>query len=154
MIRFSSVQRFHLEKGDLLVQNMALNNAYSERVILNPRIKPTHYSLELSPDLDAFTFSCSEQIKLTISEANLTAISLHSKEISIDEASLSSSNGGAWNLENISYNLKLTTVTLSFDKALPVGDVVLSIKYRGLLNGDMVWSFSSLNPSYYPYLPT
>ena len=117
---------------------MALNNAYSERVILNPRIKPTHYSLELSPDLEAFTFSCNEQIKLTISEANLTTISLHSKEISIDEASLSCVNGGAWSLESISYNLKLTTVTLSFDKPLPVGDAVLSIKYRGILNGDMV----------------
>ena len=119
---------------------MALNNAYSERVILNPRVKPTHYSLELSPDLDAFTFSCSEHIKLTISEANLTTISLHSKEISIDEASLSCNDGGSWTLENISYNLKLTTVTLSFDKPLPVGDVVLSIKYRGILIGDMVRS--------------
>lgn len=117
---------------------MALNNAYSERVILNPRVKPTHYSLELSPDLEAFTFSCNEQIKLTISEANLTTISLHSKEISIDEASLSCNDGGTWSLESISYNLKLTTVTLSFDKPLPVGVALLSIKYRGILNGDMV----------------
>ena len=119
---------------------MALNSAIRERVILNPRVKPTHYSLELSPDLEAFTFSCNEQIKLTISEANLTTISLHSKEISIDEASLTSNDGSSWSLENISYNLKLTTVTLSFDKPLPVGDSVLSIKYRGILNGDMVRS--------------
>ena len=117
----------------------------SDRVILNPRVQPTHYSLQLEPDLDALTFTCKEEIHLTISDTTaLTSVVLHSKEIHLEDASLRfASSGETAVLEGVAYNLKATTVTLSFDKALPVGDAVLSISYRGILNADMAGFYRS-----------
>ena len=123
---------------------MMTSNGHSERVVLNPRIQPTHYDLELCPDLDGLTFTCNESIKLAISEANLTSITLHSKEIHIDEASLKcSTSEESFVVESISYNRKMTTVTLTFGTAFPTGEAVLSIKYQGILNGDMAGFYRS-----------
>ena len=38
----------------------------SERVVLPTQLYPSHYNLELTPDLNALTFSCSEEIFVTV----------------------------------------------------------------------------------------
>ena len=115
-----------------------------DRVILNPKVKPTHYVLELEPDLEALSFTCREDVHLTVSEAGLSAVVLHSKEIAVEDASLRFvASGETASLEGVAYALKATTVTLTFDKPMPVGDVVLSISYRGILNSDMAGFYRS-----------
>lgn len=108
------------------------------RVILPQVVYPQHYALEISPDLDALTFSCNLSITVTVA-SKTNAVTLHSKEIVIESATFNGSNA----LAEINYNIKDTTVTLIFDQAFPVGEGVLSIKYKGILNGDMAGFYKS-----------
>jgi aminopeptidase N len=142
-LRPSWVSLLPVEPTEKHLRITMASNGHNERVVLNPKIKPTHYDLELCPDLDAFTFTCNESIKLTISEANLASITLHSKEIHIEEASLKCGSAEALVVESISYNRKATTVTLTFGAAFPTGEAVLSIKYLGILNSDMAGFYRS-----------
>ena len=111
----------------------------SDRVVLSPLVVPTHYSLELSPDFVTLEFGCNEEISLTIKEDNISEIILHSKEINVLEVSYKSLSPDVSivnpSIVSISYNLKLNTVTMTFDAAFPVGEAILSIKFKGILNG-------------------
>ena len=60
---------------------MSLGNY--EKVMLSSAIVPSHYDLELTPDLDECNFSCNESITFSIKESNIRAITLHSKEIQV-----------------------------------------------------------------------
>ena len=51
----------------------------SNRVLLPAGVKPIVYHLELTPDLDNFTFKGFLQIELLVSSNNLNSIVLHSK---------------------------------------------------------------------------
>ena len=64
-------------------------------------------------------------------------VQLHSKEIVVEEASFKSANGEIATLVEIGYNLKMTVLTLVFDKNVSLGKGSLSIKAKGILNGDM-----------------
>ena len=109
----------------------------ADRVVLSPLIVPTHYSLVLSPDFVALEFGCDEEITLTVAEASITDITLHSKEINVLDVVFKSADVTAVNpsIVSISYNLKLKTATFSFDGPLPVGEAKLSIQFKGILNG-------------------
>ena len=111
----------------------------SDRVVLSPLITPTHYSLELSPDFTTLEFGCNEDITLTVKADSITSITLHSKEINVLEVSFKSLSPDATIVNpaivSISYNLKANTVTFEFDGSLPVGEAILSIKFKGILNG-------------------
>lgn len=111
----------------------------ADRVVLSPSIIPTHYSLVLSPDFVALQFDCDEEITLSITEASITDITLHSKEINVLDVVFKSLSADATvvnpSIVSISYNLKLKTATFSFDGPLPVGEAKLSIQFKGILNG-------------------
>jgi aminopeptidase 2 len=111
----------------------------SDRVVLSPAIIPTHYSLELSPDFVSLEFGCDEEITLSITESKILEITLHSKEINVIDATFKSLSLDTSvvnpSIVCISYNLKLKTVTFVFDAELPVGESILSIKFKGILNG-------------------
>ena len=117
----------------------------SERVLLPSAVKPVHYKLELFPDLVTFEYDSNEEISVVVGEQGVKEVSLHSKEIHVQEVSFKSSIEGAESpkLESISYNLKLHTVTFAFDGILPVGEGVLSIKFKGILNTDMAGFYRS-----------
>mmetsp|Transcript_12349 Transcript_12349/g.11966 ORF Transcript_12349/g.11966 Transcript_12349/m.11966 type:complete len:881 (-) Transcript_12349:131-2773(-) len=116
----------------------------TDRVTLSKAIEPTHYSLELSPDFTTLEFGCLENINITVKESGISEITLHSKEINVLEV-LFKNAGSEKNptLESISYNMKLTTVTFIFDGELPVGEAVLTCKFKGILNGDMSGFYKS-----------
>ena len=116
----------------------------TERVTLPTDVVPTHYSLELTPNLEALDFMCDEVVQVDVTKAGVTTISMHSKEIFIESASFKSCNGLiSPSLVEINYNLQLTTVTLSFDGALPEGEGELTLRFRGILNGDMCGFYKS-----------
>lgn len=111
----------------------------SDRVLLSRDIVPTHYSLELSPDFVSLEFGCDEEITLSIKAEKITEITLHSKEINVLDVTFRSLSDDVTIVNpaivSISYNLKLKTATFVFDHSLPVGEAVLSIKFKGILNG-------------------
>jgi aminopeptidase 2 len=114
----------------------------SERVVLPEGVTPTHYDLDLRPDLEQLEYYCDEKITLTVSKAGLTSVSMHFKEIYVESASYASAAGESKCVE-ISYNTLSTVVKLTFDAALPLGEGCLSIKFRGILNGDMCGFYKS-----------
>jgi aminopeptidase N len=115
----------------------------SDRVLLPPAVTPVHYSLVLSPDLVALTFGCEEEVNVNVTEAT-KVVKLHSKEISIISASfLGKSTTEELVVEQISYHLKETTVSLFFPESLPLGEGTLKISFTGILNGDMAGFYKS-----------
>lgn len=107
------------------------------RVVLPCSIKPTHYELVLSPNLETLLFSCSEKVIIDVITATNT-ITMHSKEIEVVSATLDGQNA------TMEYDVKATTVTFTFPALLTVGaNQVLAIEYNGILNGDMAGFYKS-----------
>jgi len=110
-------------------------------------VYPSHYSLELSPDLEKLEFYCDEVIDVEVRTEGVSEITLHSKEIFIEKVTFKSSSllleATNPTIAEINYNVKYNTVRLVFDGALPVGTGKLSIRYRGILNGDMAGFYKS-----------
>lgn len=77
----------------------------NDRVTLPNAVVPSHYALELHPDLDAskLDFLCTLQINCEVVES-VQEITLHSKEISISSASFTPSSG---NGEYLFFNFSL-----------------------------------------------
>lgn len=116
----------------------------SERVVLPVDVLPTHYSLELTPDLENLDFHCDEEINVNITKEGVSSVTLHSKEIFIESASFkSNSNAANPSVVEINYNTQYTTVTLVFDGPLAAGEGKLFISFRGILNGDMCGFYKS-----------
>ena len=105
-------------------------------VVLPTQLRPTHYKLELTPDLNTLTFNCVEEIAVDVTEV-ATEVTLHSKEIFITSAMFHGESGLQVEVTEIAYNLKLTTVRLGFASPVPLGSGKLVIAYNGILNGDM-----------------
>ena len=117
----------------------------SERVTLPLDVVPSHYSLELQPDLDKLDFNCDEEIVVTVTKEGISEVSLHSKEIFIESASFKSDVTGAVDptVVEINYNTKYHIVKFVFDGALPTGNGKLVLRFRGILNGDMAGFYKS-----------
>ena len=49
-----------------------------DRVILPQLVYPEHYALEITPDLEAFTFECNESITVRVN-APTNSVTLHAK---------------------------------------------------------------------------
>lgn len=115
--------------------------ASPDKVLLPQDAIPTAYSLELSPDLVGLTYHCKETITLQVVRS-VDKMVLHSKEISVVSASFAGA-GEKLACVGISYDLTLHTVTLTFDKPMPLGEGILSLSFNGILNGDMAGFYKS-----------
>ena len=116
------------------------------RVTLPLDVTPTHYALELTPNLEKLDFYCNEEVTVTVVTEGTTEVSMHSKEIFIETVSFKSTMPGgpaSPAVVEISYNTKYNTVKFTFDGPLPVGSGVISLRYRGILNGDMCGFYKS-----------
>ena len=49
----------------------------------------------------------------------------------------------AISMSEITYNVKHNTVKITFDTNVQIGEGVLTIKYKGILNGDMAGFYKS-----------
>lgn len=67
----------------------------AERVILPNSVVPTHYALELHPDLDPSKLEFLSNLQISVNVVNsVSEVTLHSKEITISSVSFSSNAAG------------------------------------------------------------
>lgn len=116
----------------------------TDRVTLPVDVLPTHYALELTPDLDQLEFFCNEEIHVNVTKEGVTSVTLHAKEIFVETATFKSASADANPaVVEINYNVQYNTVTFVFDGALAKGEGKLLIRFRGILNGDMCGFYKS-----------
>ncbi len=102
-----------------------------QSVRLSKNVIPKSYHIELKPDLENFTFSGIETIKLSVLKPT-KIITLHSKEIEIITADI-----GKVFATKIIYNDKAQTASLIFPKTIPKSKVELTLVFKGILNDKM-----------------
>ncbi|MFA5999683.1 MAG: M1 family metallopeptidase [Candidatus Paceibacterota bacterium] len=102
----------------------------NKSVRLTKNVIPKTYHIELKPDLENFTFSGIETIKLSIRKPT-KVITLHSKEIEIDTVRIGDAFG------KISYNSRAQTASFTFLKTIPKGETKLVLVFKGILNDKM-----------------
>jgi len=98
-------------------------------------VLPSKYRIQLKPDFDNFTFSGVESISIGITQ-NIKSITLHSKDIDIETASLESSRFKVF-ADKISYDVKADTTTFHFKNGIKSGKYKLNIVFQGILNDKM-----------------
>lgn len=97
-------------------------------------IDPKHYKLTIQPDLKMFVFTGEEEILLDVKSQTKT-ITLHADELDVTKAIFNSSLEG-----EITHDETSETVTITFAKALPIGEGTLRLVFTGIHN-DMLKGF-------------
>ena len=90
-------------------------------------VHPLHYTLHLTPDLKAATFTGSETIDVTLDHPS-TTITLNAIELKI------ASVKAAGQTAAVSYDEGKEQATFTFATALPAGRTTLAIEFTGILN--------------------
>ena len=98
---------------------------------LPTNVRPEHYTLHLTPDLDKATFSGEETIDVTLAQA-ADSITLNAAEIQFQ--SVTANNGKRDMKADVSLDEGKQQATFSFPGTLPAGPVKLKIAYTGILN--------------------
>jgi aminopeptidase N len=98
---------------------------------LPTNVRPEHYSLHLTPDLDKATFAGEETIDVTLAQA-ADSITLNAAEIQFQSVT---ANAGKRDMKaDVSLDEGKQQATFSFPGTLPAGPVKLKIVYTGILN--------------------
>src|SRR5580658_7430102 len=92
-------------------------------------VRPEHYSLTLTPDLKAATFSGVETIDVTLSEPS-DHITLNAAEI--DFQSVTVTANGKQQTAAVTLDKEKEQATFTFPEKLPAGKAILSIAYTGI----------------------
>jgi aminopeptidase N len=90
-------------------------------------VHPDHYSLALTPDLTAATFTGVETIDLTLDHPS-TTVTLNAAEIKFLSVTAGSQTA------QVSLDPSKEQATFTFAQPLPAGKVTLAIQYSGILN--------------------
>ena len=94
-------------------------------------VHPQHYSLALSPDLKAATFTATETISLTLDQTSST-IMLNAAEIKF--LSVKAVMGDISFVAKVSLDEQKEQATFTFPRPLHSGPIMLEISYTGILN--------------------
>jgi len=97
-------------------------------------VLPEHYTLTLTPDLKATTFSGVESIDVTIAEP-AGAITLNAAEIAFQSVSVTAN--GKQQTASVTLNNSKEQATFTFPEKLAAGKATLSIAYTGILNNQL-----------------
>jgi hypothetical protein len=116
---------------------LAVNPAHAER--LSGTVRPDHYTLTLTPDLTAATFSGVETIDVTLAEPSKT-ITLNSAEIDFKTVTVSA--GGKQQTGAVSLDKDKEQATLTFPDAVPAGKATLSSLNRPMRDAPFLLSTS------------
>jgi puromycin-sensitive aminopeptidase len=101
---------------------------------------PRRYELRLEPDLEAFTFAGEAAIQLDVI-ATSDEIVLNALEIEIDHAVLTDADGAT--VGAVSYDEAMQRATITFDRDMTEGQAELNLKFRGVLNDQLVGFYRS-----------
>jgi aminopeptidase N len=97
-------------------------------------VRPQHYSLKLTPDLKAATFTGSEVIDVTLAEPSssitLNAHDLTFKSVKIEAAGKTQTASGSLDKEK-------EQATFTVPQKIPAGKARISVEYSGILNGEL-----------------
>ena len=95
---------------------------------------PTHYTLKLTPDLKAATFSGEEAIDVNIQQPT-RSIALNA--IEIDFQSVTIDSNGSQQTGTVSLDAAKQQATFTFPDAVPAGNATIEIRYTGILNNEL-----------------
>jgi aminopeptidase N len=95
---------------------------------------PEHYTLALTPDLKAASFTGDETIDVLLAAPSKT-ITLNAAEITFDSVTAQSKAGTQ--TAQVSEDKDKQQATFSFPQELPAGRTMLHIRYAGILNGQL-----------------
>jgi aminopeptidase N/puromycin-sensitive aminopeptidase len=109
-----------------------LSTANAQR--LPQTVRPEHYSLKLTPDLKAATFSSVETIDVDLAEPT-DHITLNAAEIAFESVSVVA--GEKQQKAAVSLDKEKEQATFTFAEKLPAGKATLSISYSGTLNNEL-----------------
>ena len=101
---------------------------------LPENVLPQHYSLTLTPDLKAATFSGSEIIDLTLAEPT-SSISLNARDLTFNSVTLEVA--GKEQPASVSLDPEKQQATFTVPTQIPAGNATLKIQYTGILNGEL-----------------
>jgi hypothetical protein len=83
-----------------------MSTLHTERVLLLPNVEPSKYSIKLVPDLISFLYSGEETVTVDVVTATDT-ISVHSRDIAVQEVTFTGASGKPVTATELSFNLKL-----------------------------------------------
>ncbi len=95
---------------------------------------PTHYTLKLTPDLKAATFSGEEAIDVNILEST-RSITLNAIEIAFQAVTIYPN--GPQQVGTVSLDPDKQQATFTFPKTVPAGSATIKIRYTGILNNEL-----------------
>jgi aminopeptidase N/puromycin-sensitive aminopeptidase len=107
-------------------------NAEAQR--LPDSVRPSHYKLTLTPDLNAATFSGDETIEVTLAEPT-NAITLNAAEIAFQNVIVI--DAGKQQKAVIALDKDKEQANFTFAEKLPAGNATLSIAFTGILNDQL-----------------
>ena len=110
---------------------MAKKNPY----LLPENVRPVHYDIELTPDLEKFTFTGEVTIAVVVFKPT-SKITLHAADLKILDAE-AFGEYASFKMVKVTPNQKMETVTLEFKTRLGTDIRVLKIKFAGELNDKM-----------------
>ena len=97
---------------------------------LPKEVVPTEYAIRIIPNLDAFTFSGSETVKLNV-RSSVHQLLLNGLELKIEAASV---DGKELPLSAVKTDNERELVTLALASELAAGDHVLTLRFAGKIN--------------------
>ena len=97
-------------------------------------VRPEHYTLMLTPDLKAATFTGIETIDVTLAEP-ANRITLNAVELDLKSVTVTA--GGKEQQATITLNKEKEQATLTFADKMPAGKAKLAIVYTGILNNEL-----------------
>ena len=109
---------------------LAASTASSQR--LPDTVRPQHYSLILTPDLKAATFTGSETIDVTLAQP-AKSITLNANELTFQLVKIDA--GGKQQTASVSLDKDNEQATFTVADQIPAGKATLKIEYSGILNG-------------------
>jgi aminopeptidase N len=97
-------------------------------------VRPLHYSLTLTPNLKAATFSGSEVIDVTLAEP-AGSITLNANGLTFESVKINAA--GKDQTASVSLDKEKEEVTFTVSEKLPAGKARISVQYHGILNGEL-----------------
>jgi puromycin-sensitive aminopeptidase len=110
----------------------AAPRAHGQR--LPDTVKPQHYTLTLTPDLKAATFTGKETIDVTLTQP-ASDIVLNAAQITFEKVTITA--GGKTQTAQVTEDKAKQQATFTVPNQMPAGKATLHIDYTGILNGQL-----------------